>query len=110
MNVDLGDATLLFLLVGLFAWWWRSMNQKALALRRTAAHCERLGLQLLDQTLAFKHYRRARDAYGRQRLCRVYGFDFSKDGQDRRQGEILLVGLHVLRIVLDDGQSLVTDF
>ena len=86
-------------LVALAAWWWmRAREQKELAIHATARRCEELSLKLLDQTVALKRTRLARDAKGRIRVLRVYVFDFTSSGEDRYQGEIELMGWQVLAI------------
>lgn len=99
---DLQDLMLAFLAALLLMAWWRAGTQKMRALAVASRHCERLGLQLLDETLAFSRHRLLRDARGRRRLCRIYEFDFCSNGMNRHSGEIVMSGLYALRIVLED--------
>lgn len=94
----------------LLGYWWRISAQKARALQLTGEHCRRLGLQLLDQTLAFRRYRLLRDGAGKLRLCRIYAFDFCTDGEDRHGGEVFMAGLYAVRIVTETGALDITDF
>jgi hypothetical protein len=64
-------------------------RERALALAR--AHCERQGVQLLDDTVALVRLRPAWRS-GRLRWRRHYGFEFA-DGSDwRRHGVIVFLG------------------
>jgi len=49
-------------------------------------------VQLLDDTVAFAQLRLARDAEGRLRVRRTYGFEFSDTGNNRRRGAIVMLG------------------
>ena len=42
-----------------------------------------------------------RDAHGRQRLARVYGFEFTVTGEQRHVGSISMFGQHLGQIELD---------
>lgn len=98
--IDLYDVILFALLIAVLIYWWRISAQKTAALRIASSHCRHRGLQLLDQTLAFKRYRLERDRRGKLYLCREYEFDFSTDGQTRYKGMILLAGFHPLKIIV----------
>ncbi|MCH2160141.1 MAG: DUF3301 domain-containing protein [Oleiphilaceae bacterium] len=80
-------------LIGFGVWYWiKSRDLKEFAYRRVARECKRLDLQLLDQTVALKSVRLARNHRGAMSLRRVYGFDFSSTGEDRYEGEIIFLG------------------
>jgi hypothetical protein len=72
--------------------WFDSMRarERAVVLGRQA--CEREGLQFLDETVLCTRTRPARDADGRVRLRRVYRFEFSDNGMNRRAGSLVLLG------------------
>ena len=72
--------------------WFDSMRarERAVALGRQA--CEREGLQILDETVLCTRTRPARDADGRVRLRRVYRFEFSDNGMNRRAWSLVLLG------------------
>src|SRR5690606_21634161 len=108
--IQLSDVLFAFLAAACLTWWWRTSAQKTRALDIATRHCARLELQFLDQTLAFRRYRLLPDRRGRRRVCRVYEFDFCSDGEDRRSGEIAMVGLFPLRIVLETDTLEVIDF
>jgi hypothetical protein len=77
-------------------WFWRA----ALAARERANEvalqaCERLSLQLLDGTVAFARLAIVRGDHGRLALRRTYVFDYTAHSIERRQGFVVLTGLHV---------------
>ena len=77
-------------------WLWRA----GLAARERANEvamqaCERLSLQFLDGTVAFARFAIVRGDNGRLALRRTYVFDYTAHSIERRQGFIVLTGLHV---------------
>lgn len=80
----------------LAVWLWiDSVGAREIALRATGLACANEGLQLLDETVAIKSLRPTRDADGRLRLLREYGFEYSDTGNDRSSGRIILIGQDV---------------
>jgi hypothetical protein len=57
--------------------------------------CERLSLQFLDGTVAFARLTIVRAATGRLAVRRTYVFDYTANSIERRQGFVVLTGLHV---------------
>jgi hypothetical protein len=81
---------LLLILAGAYAW------QNALRAReraRASAHdlCARVGVQLLDQTVALRRLRLQRIPGRGMAVRRCYGFEFSRDGIDRWRGSLDLL-------------------
>ena len=107
---DIYDVAAITLAVALAAYWWHVSGQHARALEVTRRHCDLAGLQLLDETLAFRTWRIERGGNGLPRLHRHYDFDFCNDGEKRYHGEIVISGLSVIRIVLETDQVEVTQF
>lgn len=83
------------------AWLWHSHGVRERALRRVKQHCERLDLQLLDDTVALQGLKRLADAKGRRRLARVYAFEFTVTGEQRHRGSIHMFGVYPGGIQLD---------
>ena len=108
--ISLYDLILLFGLVLIIVYWWRSSEQHANALVYARRYCEEKGLQLLDQTLAFKRFNFCKDNKGRNRFCRIYEFDICLDGSDRYQGELQLSGNKIIRILLDTDQLEISQY
>lgn len=93
---------LVTILITLIAWFWsNNMRARERALELSAKACQTTGLQLLDQTVALSRIGIGREANGRLSLQRVYNFEFTQDGQHRRQGKIAMQGLTVKAIHLD---------
>ena len=94
---------LLALLAG--GWFWLdSFKAREAAIRAVRAACEADGLLFLDDTVALGLLRPARDDAGRLRLRRVYHFEYSDTGNNRRDGQVTLLGsdlvmLHLLHPV-----------
>ena len=83
------------LIVTGLAFWIDSLRARERALASGRAACERSGLQLLDETVSGASTRLARDAEGRLRIRRVFVFEFSDTGNNRRHGSITLIGAEV---------------
>jgi hypothetical protein len=84
------------LLLGGGVWLWLdSLTAREAGVRATQAACAEEGLQLLDETVAIRSLRPARDEAGRLRLRRVYGFEYSDTGDNRRSGSVTLLGKDV---------------
>jgi hypothetical protein len=81
------------LMLGSAGWFWLdSMKAREAALDASRATCLRDGLQLLDDTVALAKLRPTRTATGRVALRRVYVFEFTDTGDNRRQGSVVLTG------------------
>jgi len=84
------------------AWFvWDGLKVREAANDALRAACTAEGLQFLDDTVALSSIWPARDDDGRVRLRRVYAFEYSDTGHNRRKGSVTLIGDAVL--VLDIG-------
>ena len=93
--------TLSIALLGALAWlWYDSLNAREAGMNEARAACAAEDLQLLDDTVAIRSLRLARDDAGRLRLQRVYGFEYSDTGDNRRQGSVTLLGHEVVMLNL----------
>ncbi len=72
--------------------WVDSLRAREHALGAGRRACERLGVQLLDETVAFARLRLGRDDEGRLKPLRTYTFEFSDTGHNRRRGAIVMLG------------------
>jgi Protein of unknown function (DUF3301) len=89
-------------LVAIVAYLWSdSLRAREHAVAAGRAACERYGVQLLDETVAFTRLRLARDAEGRLHLRRTYVFEFSETGDNRRQGAIVMLGAQLEHLQLE---------
>ena len=84
-------AAIIVIAAGAF-FWIDSLRARERALAAGRAACERYGVQLLDETVAFTALRLARDDEGRVHLRRTYTFEFSDTGNNRRHGAIVMLG------------------
>lgn len=93
------------------AWFWfDSLRARELALRTGARACADINVQFLDQSVSVEQLRFGRDTRGQLTFRRVFSFDFSDNGADRRRGKIVIVGRQVQSVTLEnaDGTSLIT--
>jgi hypothetical protein len=90
-----GSTFIALLVIGAVIWFWRdSLTARELALKVCRRSCESEGLQFLDDTVALGSIHPA-FPYGRPALRRVYQFEFSRHGNDRQLGTIILTGTHL---------------
>ncbi len=95
------EAAALLLIAAGVVFWVDSLRVRERALAAGRAACERYGLQFLDETVVFARLRLARDAAGRMRLRRTYTFEFSDDGNNRRHGAIVMLGVSIQDLQLE---------
>ncbi len=75
------------------AWFlWDSLKAREAANTELRAACRARGYLFLDDTVALDRLRPARGDDGRVRLRRVYRFEYSDTGNDRRRGHVTLLG------------------
>ncbi|MCP4698822.1 MAG: DUF3301 domain-containing protein [Gammaproteobacteria bacterium] len=82
----------LLLLGGLSWFWFDTLRTREIAAAICARACRQFEVQLLDQTIALDSIRLLRVDKGRLCFQRRYRFDFSADGDSRRQGTLLMSG------------------
>jgi len=84
------------------AWlWYDSMRARERAVAAGQNACARDRLQFLDETVECTSVRPARDAEGRLQLRRVYRFEFSDDGNNRRAGSIVMLSGEVESLTME---------
>ena len=101
----MGLAELLALLLLAAGGWliWDSLKARETANAAIRAGCRAQGLLFLDDTVALQSIRPVRNEDGRVELRRVYGFEFSDTGDNRRRGSVTIVAGRVAE--LDVGLS-----
>ena len=89
----IGIPEIIALLLCAFAAWlvWDTLRAREHANDEMRAACEARGYLFLDDTVALRSVRPVRDADGRVRLRRVYDFQYSDTGHNRRNGSIILM-------------------
>lgn len=74
-------------------WFWLdSFKAREAGINAARAACAADQLLLLDDTVALGSLRPQRDEAGRLRLRRVYDFEYSDTGNNRRRGSVTLLG------------------
>ncbi|MDB5924855.1 MAG: uncharacterized protein JWN13_3791 [Betaproteobacteria bacterium] len=92
-----GFEIILVVLLGAVAWFWLdSLSVREAAINAARAACEAEGVMLLDATVAITSLKPQRDADGRVKLKRVYEFEYSDTGDNRRKGTVVLLGRRVV--------------
>ncbi|MEI2623015.1 MAG: DUF3301 domain-containing protein [Giesbergeria sp.] len=95
----------LFVLLAAGWFWFDSFQAREAGMRAARAACEAEDLLLLDDTVALGSLRPARDDEGRLRLRRVYHFEYSDTGDNRRDGQVTLLGSELLTLHLPQVQG-----
>lgn len=89
-------------LIGLGVWFWvDSMNARERAIAAAVRACQEVDVQFLDQTVTLESIKPARNRHGHLVWRRVYGFEFSVRGVERRQGRAILRGRVLEQVQLD---------
>lgn len=84
-------------------WTWRDIiRAREAAVRVSRAACEAHGLLFLDETVAISSIWPARNEDGRLALRRVYTFEYSDTGDNRRPGYLTLLGEDVVALHLGE--------
>lgn len=79
------------------AWFWvDAIRAREAGINAVRSACEREGVQLLDDTVAMRRLRTGRNDSGHLVLRRVYEFEYSGSGDDRRKGSVVLLGKQVV--------------
>lgn len=81
--------------------WYDSLRAREAGIRASRSACAAEGLLFLDDTVAIRSIWPVRNDDGHLTLRRVYAFEYSETGDDRRSGTVTLIGGEVL--VLDLG-------
>ena len=79
---------------------WDSLKAREAANTAMREACRSEGLQFLDDTVALTSLLPARNDEGRLKLRRVYGFEYSDTGHNRRKGSITMLGDAVLALYI----------
>ncbi|HEX2651564.1 MAG TPA: DUF3301 domain-containing protein [Burkholderiales bacterium] len=95
------EAAAILLLALVLVFWVDSLRARERALAAGRAACQRYGVQLLDETVAASALKLARDGEGRLRIRRVFSFEFSDTGNNRRHGSVVILGAEVQDLQLE---------
>lgn len=101
----------ILLVLGALVWlWFDSFTAREAGIEAVRRACAAEGLQLLDETIALRSLRLKRNEDGQMTLARVYCFEYSDTGDNRRRGSVYLLGHKVamlnlgLRLVASNGR------
>jgi Protein of unknown function (DUF3301) len=90
------------LFVALVCWaWYAIMQGREAALAAGKRVCETQGLQLLDDTVSMSRLRIRRNKIDGIILARVYRFEFTDTGDNRREGALIMEGTRLAHIQLE---------
>jgi len=95
------EAAAIVLILAGFYFWIDSLRARERALAAGRRACERNGLQLLDETVVGAGLRLARNDAGELRIRRVFVFEFSDNGNNRRRGSIVVLGADVQDLYIE---------
>lgn len=89
-------------LLGLGIWFWvDSMNAKERAVTVAIRACREIDVQFLDQTVALESMKPTRNSYGHLVWRRIYSFEYSSNGVERRLGRVILRGRVLEQVQVD---------
>lgn len=92
------EAIVLVTLGCIACFWYDTIRAREAGIRAARDSCAREGVQLLDDTVAFRSLRLGRRDNGRIALRRVYDFEYSGTGNDRYRGSVMLLGTDVVML------------
>lgn|SRR5574343_166558 len=85
--------TFFLCLAAVGAWYWLdTLKVREIGIEAARRACAEEGWQFLDESVAGRGVRLARDDNGQLRLRRIYAFEYSDTGDNRRQGSVTLLG------------------
>ena len=93
--MDLLELLVLGFLAAVVWLWLDSLKAREAGIRAAKLACEEEQLQFLDDTVVIRSLRPARDDDGQLKLRRVYAFEYSDNGDNRRPGSVTLLGQQV---------------
>lgn len=88
------------LVIGACWYWIKSRELKEAVLQAASRKCESLGVDLLDQSVVLKALKPVRSSTGSMHLYRRYVFEFTSTGEQRYQGEVIVLGRRIEKINL----------
>jgi hypothetical protein len=96
--MDLSELLFIALMLGGIWLWLDTLKAREIGIQAAQRACAEEGLQFLDETVVGASFRFARDDNGQVRLRRIYAFEYSDNGDNRRPGSVTLLG-HTVEIL-----------
>lgn len=90
--LTLGNIFVLMLLATAGAWLWHAHGLRERTLILVKQYCDKADIELLDENVAFRKIAWLKDARGRKRIARIYGFEFTVTGEQRHAGKVVMFG------------------
>jgi len=109
--MDFASLVLLLATGGAFWFWLHSIRILEIAREAGRLICKQTGVQFLDDTVASTRLQLARDDNGRRILRRTYRFEFTETGNNRREGEVVMLGERIESVtmepyrIMDEGED-----
>jgi hypothetical protein len=92
------------IVAALLGWlWFDSFKARDIGIRAAKAICAAEELQLLDYTVSIASLKPARNGDGQLVVGRVYNFEYSNTGDNRRSGTVVMLGQKVMIVRLASG-------
>ncbi|MCB1663674.1 MAG: DUF3301 domain-containing protein [Pseudomonadales bacterium] len=101
MYLELSHLLWTFVILSGFSYWWHAYGIKQTALQQTKAYCQKMDLQMLDESIALNRVTIKRDSNGHINFIRVFRFEFASTGDERYQELTTMHGRHCQNIHLD---------
>lgn len=98
---ELSDLWIWIVLSAIGMYWWSSQGIKQRALAVCKAHCKKMDLQLLDDSVVLHRLWLKRDKHGGVRVRRKYQFEFASTGDERYRGQLTLLGHDIESIIVE---------
>ena len=99
--MSLGELFVIFLFVLIGIILWQNAGMRERALRIASQHCEKLDVQLLDQSVFLNKMTFGKDQRGNVGLVRSYAFEFTSTGEKRYNGRLKMLGPRLTDIELE---------
>lgn len=100
MYISLGEVIAVMLLGCLGLYFLGAIRVREVALQAVGRASRDGEFQLLDQSVHIQRMSLSRNAAGRWRIWRQYRFDYTLDGEARRQGFVVMLGRDLESIVV----------
>ncbi|MEY1661394.1 DUF3301 domain-containing protein [Isoalcanivorax beigongshangi] len=98
--LEMIDLILFGAIVMVAALFWRGQGVRERAYRAARQHCKQVDVELLDESVALDRIWIARHGNGPMRLRRTYRFEFTVTGDERYEGQLVMLGSLVQSITL----------
>lgn len=97
----MSELLLLVIVVTGVLYWLSAMRSKDIAIATAKRECRLCDVQFLDQTVQLVKLSVSRDQNGHWRLWREYRFEYSDDGNTRREGRMSMLGPRVIQVAME---------